>query len=117
MGWTQDNNRFGWESYLKQKCGSDNIPPYSVPSRREDLTGLPPTWMCVGTLDLFYEEDVAYSQKLKNCSVDCELLVIPGVPHGFDIIGTELQLVKDFRKTQIAVLKNHMFPDSVKTVI
>lgn len=110
MIWSQNNNRFGWESYLKQKCGSDKVPPYAVASRREDLTGFPPTWICVGTIDLFYEEDVAYAQKLKDCGVDCELLVITGVPHGFDIIGPQLQVVKDFRKTQIAALKKHLFP-------
>lgn len=111
MIWTQENNRFAWEAYLQQKCGSDNLPPYSVASRREDLSGFPPTWLAVGTLDLFYEEDVAYAQKLKHCGVECELVVIPGAFHGFDSLNQQLQIVRDFRKSQIAALKKQLFPE------
>jgi acetyl esterase/lipase len=111
MAWSQDSNRFGWESYLQQSCGAENVPPYSVAGRREDLTGLPPAWIGVGTLDLFYQEDVAYSQKLKACGVDCDLVVIPGAFHGFDFADHQAQIVKDFRKLQIAALKKHLFPE------
>ena len=111
MTWSQDNNRFGWESYLNQKCGSGNLPPYSVASRREDLTGFPPAWIGVGTLDLFYEEDIAYADQLKNSGVNCELVVIPGVFHGFDFFGPQLKIVTDFRKSQINALRKHLFPE------
>ncbi len=43
--WTPRNNRFGWESYLGQACGSENVPPYAVPARRQDVTNFPPTWI------------------------------------------------------------------------
>ncbi len=32
--------------------------------RREDLSGLPPAWIGVGTHDLFHDEDVAYAERL-----------------------------------------------------
>ena len=111
MTWSQDSNRFGWESYLNQPCGSDNLPPYAAASRREDCTGFPPAWICVGTLDLFYEEDTAYANILKDSGVDCELVVIPGVFHGFDVLGPKAKIVEDFRKSQIAALKKHLFPE------
>jgi len=55
-------------------------------------------------------EDVAYAHRLKNSGVDCELVVIPGAFHGFDFFGPQLKIVEDFRKSQIAALKKHLFP-------
>jgi acetyl esterase/lipase len=111
MTWSPESNRFGWESYLNQQCGSESVPPYSVAARRGNLGGLPPAWVCTGTLDLFYEEDVAYAGHLKNSGVDCELVVIPGAFHAFDFFDSQLQVVEDFRKSQIAALKKHLFPE------
>ena len=31
--WSQASNRFGWESYLGQKCGTETLPAYAVPAR------------------------------------------------------------------------------------
>jgi acetyl esterase/lipase len=110
MTWTSANNRFGWESYLQHACGLPTVAPYAVPSRRKDLTGLPPAWIGVGTLDLFYEEDMAYAQKLKECGVACELVVIPGAFHGFDVLDHSLPVVQEFHRAQIAALKQHLLP-------
>ena len=55
-------------------------------ARIEDLTGLPPAWIGVGTLDLFHEEDVAYAKRLRDAGIECELDVVPGAFHGFDAI-------------------------------
>lgn len=108
MTWSPESNRFGWEAYLSQKCGSEDVPPYSVAARRENLSGLPPAWISTGTLDLFYEEDVAYANRLKESGVDCELLVIQGAFHGFDFLAPRTKLVEGFRKSQIAALKKHL---------
>ncbi len=110
FGWTQASNRYGWESYLGKSSGAADWPAYAVPARREDLTGLPPAWIGVGTLDLFHDEDIAYAQKLRNCGVECELVIVPGAFHGFDVMAPESQVVKDFRKSQIAAMKRYLFP-------
>jgi acetyl esterase/lipase len=110
MTWSTDNNRLGWEAYLQQAPGTDNLRPYAVASRRKDLGGLPPAWIGVGTLDLFFEEDVAYAQALKNCGVDCDLVVIPGAFHGFDQFDPKLKVVQGFRNSQIDALRKHLFP-------
>lgn len=108
MTWTPKDNRFGWESYLQSPVGSATVPPYAVPARRKDLTGLPPAWIGVGTLDLFYEEATAYAERLDRCGVGCELVVVDGAFHGFDIVGHKSTLARDFRDAQVAALRRHL---------
>jgi acetyl esterase/lipase len=108
--WNQKSNRFGWESYLGKKCGAGDVPEYAVPARREDLSGLPPAWIGVGTVDLFHDEDMAYAQGLKGCGVECEICAVPGAFHGFDTFAPKAPIVRDFRKSQISALKRSLFP-------
>jgi acetyl esterase/lipase len=108
--WNQKSNRFGWESYLGEKCGAGDVPKYAAPARREDLSGLPPAWIGVGTVDLFHDEDMAYAQRLKGCGVECEVCAVPGAFHGFDIFAPQAPIVRDFRKSQISALKRRLFP-------
>jgi acetyl esterase/lipase len=108
--WNQKSNRFGWESYLGEKCGAGDVPEYAAPARREDLSGLPQAWIGVGTVDLFHDEDMAYAQRLKGCGVECEICAVPGAFHGFDIFAPQAPIVRDFRKSQISALRRRLFP-------
>lgn len=107
--WTQTSNRFGWESYLGKACGVEEVSAYAVPARRADLSGLPPAWIGVGSLDIFHDEDRAYAQRLKECGVACELMVIPGAFHGFDVFDPQVPIVQEFKKSQVAISKKYLF--------
>ncbi len=107
--WPQENNRFAWESYLGGKYGAEEMPAYAVPARRGELSGLPPVWIGVGTLDVFYEEDAAYAHRLNECGVDCEKVIVPGAFHGFDVFDPQLPVVQEFRRSQINALKKYLF--------
>jgi len=106
--WHHKDNQFGWESYLGQECGLENVPAYSVPARRADLSGLPPAWIGVGSLDIFHDEDAAYAQRLKECDVECDLHIVPGAFHGFDVFDLKIPLVQDFRRSQMAAIKKYL---------
>ena len=108
VAWNHPSNRFGWESYLGQKCGADDVPAYSVPARRVDLSGLPPAWIGVGSLDIFHDEDVAYAERLKQANVKCEAVIVPGAFHGFDVFDPKLPVVQEFRKSQIEAMKKYL---------
>lgn len=82
--WTPHNNRFGWRALLGQEPGGPDISPYAAASRATDLTGLPPTYISTGALDLFLEEDLDYARRLIRAGVPTELHVYPGAVHGFE---------------------------------
>lgn len=82
--WNNRSNRFGWTSYLGQAPGAIDVPPYAVPARREDLTGLPTTWLYVGDIELFHDEVADYADRLRTAGVEVEYEVVAGAAHGFE---------------------------------
>ena len=84
--WTQEANRFSWTSLLGQEPGSEGVSPYAAAARAENLAGLPPTFIGVGALDLFLEENLAYARRLIRAGVPTELHVYPGTFHGYQLV-------------------------------
>ncbi len=82
--WSRAKNLFGWKCYLGQEPGSDGVPIYAAAFRATDLSGLPPTLIVVGDLDLFLEENIDYARRLIQAGVLTELHVYPGAYHGFN---------------------------------
>lgn len=82
--WDNRSNHFGWSACLGTEPGSPDVSDHAAPARRTDLSGLPPTWVSVGGLDLFLAEDVAYAERLTGAGVPVTLEVVPDVPHGFE---------------------------------
>ncbi len=83
--WSAASNDFGWRSYLGERFGSDDIPAYAAAARATDLGGLPPTCVVVGSIDGFRDEDVAFAQRLNQAGVSCELHVMAGLPHAYQL--------------------------------
>ncbi len=83
--WSKAANEFGWRSYLGPAYGREDVPPYAVPARSADLSGLPPSYISVGTADGFRDEDIDYAVRLNQAGVPTELHVYPGAPHGYQL--------------------------------
>jgi triacylglycerol lipase len=81
--WTQENNYFGWRSLLGEEPGSAGVSPYAAAARAADVSGLPPTYISVGGLDLFLEENMTYADRLSRAGVPVELHIYPRAYHGF----------------------------------
>lgn len=96
----QGMNRLGWESYLR---GGD--PNDAVPARTTDLSGLPPAWIGVGTLDLLFNECLEYADRLKGSGVPCALEVVPGAFHGFDLFAPKAGVSQRFFDAQCVALR------------
>lgn len=80
--WGPEANKMGWTAYLGPRYGGE-VPYHAAASRATDLTGLPPTFLGVGALDGFVDEDLAFAAALIHAQVPTELHVYPGAPHGF----------------------------------
>lgn len=100
--WSQRSNRFGWRSYLGSAV--KDVPHLAAAGRCEDLAGLPPTWIGVGTQDLFHDEDVHYASRLTDAGVPCTLEIVPGAYHGFDAIERSAGVSREFQRTQLSAL-------------
>jgi acetyl esterase/lipase len=85
--WNNRANLVGWRSYLGREPGADEVPRYAVPARREDLAGLPPTWMYWSEIELFAAEDRAYAERLRAAGVPVTVVTLDDAPHGFEAWG------------------------------
>ncbi|NHO31297.1 alpha/beta hydrolase [Acetobacter fallax] len=83
--WTRDMNVFGWRSFLGVMPGVEGISPFAAPTRATDLSGLPPAYIGVGTLDLFLDENMDYALRLIRAAVPVEIDVFPGAFHAFEL--------------------------------
>jgi acetyl esterase/lipase len=83
--WGAESNVFGWRSYLGDLYGSDDVPAYAAATRATSLSGLPPSCVVVGSIDGFRDEDVDYAMRLNQAGVPCELHVVAGLPHAYQM--------------------------------
>jgi acetyl esterase/lipase len=111
-GWTPEDNAFGWRSYLGRAAAGPGVSPYAAPSRRDDLTGLPPTWIGVGTADLFHDENLDYAARLRAAGVHTRLSVVPGAYHGFDQSCPKTTLAQRFHQDRLAAMRNFLCSES-----
>ncbi|RMO90012.1 Lipase [Pseudomonas syringae pv. philadelphi] len=84
FSWSRQANQFCWECLRGSYALDDDRRALFSPALAADLSGLPPAFICVGALDLFLEEDLAFGLTLSRSGVPVELHVYPGVPHMFD---------------------------------
>jgi acetyl esterase/lipase len=96
--WTPASNEFGWSSYLGPLFGRDDVPPQAAPVRATNLEGLPSTYIMVGSLDGFVDEDIDYALRLNHAGVPVELRVYPGAPHGFEGFAPQAAVSRQARR-------------------
>jgi len=94
--WNNLNNRGGWTAYLGHEPGQSREPEYAVASRRNELSGLPPAWIGVGEIDLFFNENRIYAERLQAAGVPCEFHPVPMAPHGFQAVAPKAEVSKTF---------------------
>lgn len=94
--WDNSFNHFGWSSYLGREPGASSLPDYASPARRKDLTGLPPAWIGVGSIELFREEDEVYAERLKAAGCDVRVEIVEGAPHGFEAWGARTDVGREY---------------------
>lgn len=97
--WDRTANDTGWSAYLGDQTGE--VSPYASPALAEDLSGLPPTFIDVGSAETFRDEDIAYAERIWAAGGHAELHVWAGGVHGFDALAPEAVLSQQARAARV----------------
>ncbi len=103
--WDRDMNISGWTALLGDKRGTDEVSPYAAPARASDLTVLPPTFIDVGALEVFRDEDADYALRLMRAGVPTELHVYAGAYHGWDGFAPMARISRAAVRARTAALR------------
>jgi acetyl esterase/lipase len=91
-GWSAELNAFAWRCLLSDRVGSDEVSFYAAPARAEDLSGLPPTFISLGGLEVFRNEVLDYASRLVRAGVPVELHLYPGAFHAWELVNPSAEL-------------------------
>ncbi|PXX70973.1 acetyl esterase/lipase [Nocardia tenerifensis] len=81
--WDRGSHSTAWGALLAERFGTDDVSFYAAPARAENLDGLPPAYIDVGSAELLRDEAVAYASGIWACGGVAELHVWQGGFHGF----------------------------------
>ena len=79
-GPTTTTSRGGAPCSGTPRSATDAVSPYAAPARASDLSGLPDTYIDVGDLDVFRDEDVAYARRLADAGGSDRVTRVPRLP-------------------------------------
>jgi acetyl esterase/lipase len=91
--WDHACNDLGWRSLLGDR-DPDALGPYDSPALADDLSGLPPTLLDVGSAETFRDEVVAYASRIWAAGGVAELHVWPGGFHGYDSVAPQSRIAR-----------------------
>lgn len=103
--WDRTANETGWTALLGSRRGGPDVPAYAAPARAEDLTGLPPAFLDVGSAETFRDEVVAYASRIWQAGGVAELHVWPGGFHGFDGFAPQAAVSQAARAAHLTWLR------------
>lgn len=108
--WNRTNNITAWNMYLGEKKEDNELSPYAVPSRADNLVGLPPMYTCVGQLDLFRDETIHYVTQLAQAGVDVEFHLYPGCFHCFEVFVPEPEVSQRASQNYLDAMARALHP-------
>lgn len=103
--WDHEANAEAWSHLLGESLGTDGVSPYVAPARATSLVGLPPTYIEVGELDLFLDEDLRLARRLADSGVPVTLHEVPGACHGFDQLAPSSDAARAARSDRANFLR------------
>ncbi len=93
--WNTKRNHKAWKRYLRDAYGTDMVPDYAAPARRQDLRGLPPCYTFVGDIEPFYDETVEYVRRLQAAGIEASCDVYPNWFHAYDLLFPGKKVVRE----------------------
>jgi len=102
--WNRTTSFNAWEMYLNGTPGA-KASPYASPARASDVSGLPKTFLTIGTVDLFRDEVIDYAQRLMAAGVPTQLAVFPGAYHGSQVFVPDAPISQQMIGSYVEALK------------
>lgn len=99
--WDKTKNEEAWAWYL----GGKPADGYSSPLRMKDLSGLPPTFIDVGHLDPFLDEDVELARRLREAGVETEIHTYKGLGHATEYLVPDASLSQTIQINRMNAMK------------
>ncbi|MFE2601511.1 alpha/beta hydrolase [Streptomyces sp. NPDC059396] len=93
-----------WQALLGDLT-DDQVTGYISPTRADDLSGLPPTYIDVGSAEIFRDEAIEYASRIWAVGGRAELKVWEGGFHGFDEIFPHAAVSVSARDSRIEWLR------------
>jgi acetyl esterase/lipase len=93
--WDQISNQTGWDALLGDRRGRPDVSPYAAPARADDLSGLPPTLIEVGSAETFRDEAVDYAMRIWQAGGIADLHVFAGAYHGYTMLAPDAAVSRD----------------------
>jgi acetyl esterase/lipase len=101
--WTRESNDFAWSANLS----GAPVNPATIAGLAQDVTGLPPTFLAVGELDLFVHDNLAHVRRLLGAGCSVEAHVYPGAIHGFDRM-VDAAVSQSFTRALVDFIRRHL---------
>jgi len=99
--WDRAGSIEAWRWYL----GGAEADAYAAPARAEDLSGLPPSYIDVGDLDLFRDEDITLAQRLSAAGVPVEFHLWTGAYHASELFAPKARLSQQIWTTRYQAIR------------
>lgn len=103
--WDSGSNLTAWTMLLGDRRGGEDVSPYAAPARAGDLSGLPPAYLELGSVETLRDEDLDYARRIWAAGGIAELHVWPGGFHAFDLIAAGTALATAAADVRLAWLK------------
>jgi acetyl esterase/lipase len=103
--WDRTSNLTGWRALLGPAQGGPDVPVYAAPARAADLSGLPPAYLDVGSVETFRDEVLDYAARIWRAGGVAELHVWPGGYHGFESLAPAAAISVAARQTRLDWLR------------
>jgi acetyl esterase/lipase len=106
--WDRTSNFTGWRALLGDAQGRPDVSPYAAPARAADLSGLPPAYLDVGSVETFRDEVIDYSTRIWRAGGSAELHVWSGGFHGFELFAPQAALSTEAGATRLNWLRRQL---------
>jgi acetyl esterase/lipase len=103
--WDSGSNQTAWAMLLGDRRGQDGVSRYAAPARASDLSGLPPAYLELGSVDTLRDEDLSYARRIWAAGGNAELHVWPGGFHAFDLVAPGSALARTALEVRLAWLR------------